>query len=77
MLAPLHAGRHLPASPTALSLPPIVLHPILTVQVPHGTRLYSIASTRYGDTFDGQTVSVDPWEPGCMHGLLAGYYDSA
>ena len=27
-------------------------------EVPHGTRLYSIASTRYGDKYDGQTVSV-------------------
>jgi hypothetical protein len=26
-------------------------------EVPHGTRLYSIASTRYGDNFDGLTVS--------------------
>jgi hypothetical protein len=25
-------------------------------EVPHGTRLYSIASTRYGDSFDGMTV---------------------
>ena len=27
-------------------------------EVPHGTRLYSIAATRYGDTFDGQTSSL-------------------
>jgi ferredoxin--NADP+ reductase len=27
-------------------------------EVPHGTRLYSIASTRYGDRFDGQTASL-------------------
>lgn len=27
-------------------------------EVPHGTRLYSIASTRYGDSFDGQTASL-------------------
>ena len=27
-------------------------------EVPHGTRLYSIASTRYGDNFDGQTASL-------------------
>ena len=27
-------------------------------EVPHGTRLYSIASTRYGDYFDGQTASL-------------------
>jgi len=26
-------------------------------EVPHGTRLYSIASTRYGDNYDGNTVS--------------------
>lgn len=27
-------------------------------EVPHGTRLYSIASTRYGDEFDGNTTSL-------------------
>jgi ferredoxin--NADP+ reductase len=27
-------------------------------EVPHGTRLYSIASTRYGDNFDGKTTSL-------------------
>ena len=27
-------------------------------EVPHGTRLYSIASTRYGDSFDGKTASL-------------------
>lgn len=27
-------------------------------EVPHGTRLYSIASTRYGDSFDGMTTSL-------------------
>jgi ferredoxin--NADP+ reductase len=27
-------------------------------EVPHGTRLYSIASSRYGDNFDGQTTSL-------------------
>jgi hypothetical protein len=27
-------------------------------EVPHGTRLYSIASSRYGDEFDGQTASL-------------------
>lgn len=27
-------------------------------EVPHGTRLYSIAATRYGDTFDGKTTSL-------------------
>lgn len=27
-------------------------------EVPHGTRLYSIAATRYGDSFDGMTVSL-------------------
>jgi hypothetical protein len=27
-------------------------------EVPHGTRLYSIASTRYGDNFDGNTASL-------------------
>lgn len=26
--------------------------------MPHGTRLYSIASSRYGDAFDGQTASL-------------------
>ena len=26
--------------------------------MPHGTRLYSIASTRYGDYFDGKTASL-------------------
>ena len=26
--------------------------------MPHGTRLYSIAATRYGDKFDGQTTSL-------------------
>lgn len=27
-------------------------------EMPHGVRLYSIASTRYGDTFDGKTASL-------------------
>eukprot|EP00877_Chromochloris_zofingiensis_P012250 jgi/Chrzof1/7279/Cz02g17180.t1_FNR[v5.2] len=27
-------------------------------EVPHGVRLYSIASSRYGDNFDGQTASL-------------------
>ena len=27
-------------------------------EMPHGARLYSIASTRYGDNFDGQTASL-------------------
>jgi len=27
-------------------------------EVPHGVRLYSIASTRYGDTFDAKTASL-------------------
>lgn len=27
-------------------------------EVPHGTRLYSIASTRYGDFYDGNTASL-------------------
>jgi ferredoxin--NADP+ reductase len=27
-------------------------------EVPHGTRLYSIASSRYGDNFDGKTASL-------------------
>lgn len=27
-------------------------------EVPHGTRLYSIASSRYGDAFDGKTASL-------------------
>jgi len=27
-------------------------------EVPHGVRLYSIASTRYGDNFDGQTATL-------------------
>jgi ferredoxin--NADP+ reductase len=27
-------------------------------EVPHGTRLYSIASSRYGDSFDGKTTSL-------------------
>ena len=27
-------------------------------EVPHGTRLYSIAASRYGDNFDGQTTSL-------------------
>lgn len=27
-------------------------------EVPHGVRLYSIASSRYGDTFDGNTTSL-------------------
>ncbi|KAH7620217.1 putative Ferredoxin--NADP reductase, chloroplastic [Nannochloris sp. 'desiccata'] len=27
-------------------------------EVPHGTRLYSIAATRYGDNFDGNTTSL-------------------
>jgi len=27
-------------------------------EVPHGVRLYSIASSRYGDTFDGKTTSL-------------------
>lgn len=37
-------------------------------EVPHATRLYSIASTRYGDFFDGQTASfcvrrATYWDP--------------
>lgn len=27
-------------------------------EVPHGTRLYSIAASRYGDTFDGMTTTL-------------------
>ncbi len=27
-------------------------------EVPHGTRLYSIASSRYGDAFNGKTASL-------------------
>jgi len=27
-------------------------------EVPHGVRLYSIAASRYGDTFDGQTTTL-------------------
>lgn len=27
-------------------------------EVPHGTRLYSIAATRYGDNFDGKTTTL-------------------
>lgn len=27
-------------------------------EVPHGVRLYSIASSRYGDAFDGQTTTL-------------------
>ena len=27
-------------------------------EVPHGVRLYSIASSRYGDSFDGMTTSL-------------------
>ena len=27
-------------------------------EVPHGTRLYSIASSRYGDEFDGKTTTL-------------------
>lgn len=27
-------------------------------KMPHGTRLYSIAASRYGDTFDGKTTSL-------------------
>ena len=27
-------------------------------EVPHGVRLYSIASSRYGDSFDGQTATL-------------------
>ena len=27
-------------------------------EVPHGVRLYSIASTRYGDEFDGNTATL-------------------
>jgi ferredoxin--NADP+ reductase len=27
-------------------------------EVPHGVRLYSIASSRYGDSFDGKTTSL-------------------
>lgn len=27
-------------------------------EVPHGVRLYSIAASRYGDNFDGQTTSL-------------------
>jgi ferredoxin--NADP+ reductase len=27
-------------------------------EVPHGTRLYSIASSRYGDSFDGKTTTL-------------------
>ncbi|CAG9460638.1 unnamed protein product [Pedinophyceae sp. YPF-701] len=36
-------------------------------EMPHGTRLYSIASTRYGDSFDGQTTTL------CVRRAL--YYD--
>ncbi|MEW5305569.1 MAG: hypothetical protein WDW36_008101 [Sanguina aurantia] len=36
-------------------------------EVAHGTRLYSIASSRYGDSFDGQTASL------CVR--RANYYD--
>lgn len=42
-------------------------------EVPHGTRLYSIASTRYGDNFDGKTVSWGwrraPLWPALVQGL--------
>ena len=36
--------------------------------MPHGTRLYSIAASRYGDTFDGKTTSLcvrraEYWDP--------------
>lgn len=27
-------------------------------EVPHGVRLYSIASSRYGDAFDGKTATL-------------------
>lgn len=27
-------------------------------EVPHGVRLYSIASSRYGDSFDGKTTTL-------------------
>ena len=27
-------------------------------EVPHGVRLYSIASSRYGDSFDGKTATL-------------------
>jgi ferredoxin--NADP+ reductase len=27
-------------------------------EVPHGVRLYSIASSRYGDSFDGMTTTL-------------------
>ena len=36
-------------------------------EVPHGTRLYSIASTRYGDFYDGNTTTL------CVRRAL--YYD--
>ena len=37
-------------------------------EMPHGTRLYSIAASRYGDTFDGKTTSLcvrraEYWDP--------------
>ena len=36
--------------------------------MPHGVRLYSIAASRYGDTFDGKTTSfcvrrAEFWDP--------------
>ena len=36
--------------------------------MPHGVRLYSIAASRYGDTFDGKTTSfcvrrAEYWDP--------------
>lgn len=27
-------------------------------EMPHGTRLYSIAASRYGDSFDGKTTTL-------------------
>jgi hypothetical protein len=57
--------RYLRLAP--LTMPPFPIHNCSTQgtkvnsrgkEVPHGVRLYSIASSRYGDFFDGQTTSL-------------------
>jgi hypothetical protein len=53
--APL-SGDNVARSPASLAFPQGTKINSKGKEVPHGTRLYSIASTRYGDNFDGMTV---------------------
>lgn len=53
--------RSLSRRPTPLRLPFLLQGTKINSkgkEVPHGTRLYSIASSRYGDSFDGQTTTL-------------------